>query len=347
MATNLLLDPTSASTATVTGITQPARPRAVDYPSRAAFKTALAAWQAAHQRPRPTPTPTPTPAGGNPDPSSRHRPGAASPLSDRARGNRYRRLGWRSRPISYTPTPVTTPPVSAPRQYLTAPTAAQAVTAALRRSAPASTPARTLPALQRRRALRTLLTNSLLSQDSDLMKQARTTGLKEANARGVLNSSIGIGAAQNEAIKAALPLAAAAGRSERASNQQRYDLSAQMDRLRAQAGFEQIARAEGYSYQSSLNTQGYAFRRSSRRTSISSRRTWPRSSRATRSTWPACNSRCSRSSRAKRTTSRFSAWVDFANQWKLQQQQAQNVLDQIKAQGDVQLTLQANQFRRR
>ena len=40
-----------------------------------------------------------------------------------------------------------------------------------------------------------------------MMRQARTDGLKQANRRGLMNSSIGIGAAQSEAIKAATPIA--------------------------------------------------------------------------------------------------------------------------------------------
>ena len=47
----------------------------------------------------------------------------------------------------------------------------------------------------------------LLAKDNPLMQQARTTGLQIANRRGLLNSSIAVGAAQNQMIRAALPIA--------------------------------------------------------------------------------------------------------------------------------------------
>ena len=47
----------------------------------------------------------------------------------------------------------------------------------------------------------------LTSKDSAWMRGARTEGLKQANRRGLVNSSIGIGAAQREVIGAAAPIA--------------------------------------------------------------------------------------------------------------------------------------------
>lgn len=47
----------------------------------------------------------------------------------------------------------------------------------------------------------------LLATDSPLMQQAQTTGLQIANRRGLLNSSIAVSAAQNDMIRAALPIA--------------------------------------------------------------------------------------------------------------------------------------------
>lgn len=49
--------------------------------------------------------------------------------------------------------------------------------------------------------------SELTSQDSPFMRAARTQGLQAANRRGVLNSSMGIGAAQAAAIGAATPIA--------------------------------------------------------------------------------------------------------------------------------------------
>jgi len=47
----------------------------------------------------------------------------------------------------------------------------------------------------------------LLSKNTDYMKAATTSGLKTANKRGLLNSSIAVGAAHDSAIKNALPVA--------------------------------------------------------------------------------------------------------------------------------------------
>lgn len=47
----------------------------------------------------------------------------------------------------------------------------------------------------------------LISQNSPLMDQAKTTGMKLANRRGLQNSTMATGAATNEMIKAALPIA--------------------------------------------------------------------------------------------------------------------------------------------
>lgn len=47
----------------------------------------------------------------------------------------------------------------------------------------------------------------LMSQDSPYLQQARTEGLKQANRRGLMNSSIAVGAVENERIKAVLPIA--------------------------------------------------------------------------------------------------------------------------------------------
>ena len=49
----------------------------------------------------------------------------------------------------------------------------------------------------------------VISQDSPLMQQARTTGLQQANSRGLLNSSMAVGAAQDAVLRQALPIAQA------------------------------------------------------------------------------------------------------------------------------------------
>lgn len=47
----------------------------------------------------------------------------------------------------------------------------------------------------------------LTSQDSNLMQQARTSGAQQAQQRGLLNSSIAVGASEDAANRAALPIA--------------------------------------------------------------------------------------------------------------------------------------------
>lgn len=48
--------------------------------------------------------------------------------------------------------------------------------------------------------------SSIIDQNSPLMQQARTQGLQQANARGLLDSSIAVGDAQNAVLNAATPI---------------------------------------------------------------------------------------------------------------------------------------------
>ena len=48
----------------------------------------------------------------------------------------------------------------------------------------------------------------ITSQNSPLMQQAKTAGAQQANRRGLLNSTMAVGASQAEVVKAALPIAA-------------------------------------------------------------------------------------------------------------------------------------------
>lgn len=52
-------------------------------------------------------------------------------------------------------------------------------------------------------------TQNIIQNDSPLMQMARTEGNQQSQQRGLLNSSIGIGAAQDSVYKAALPIAQA------------------------------------------------------------------------------------------------------------------------------------------
>lgn len=186
---------------------------------------------------------------------------------------------------------------------------------------------------------------ALTSQDSPLMKQARTAGLQAANARGVLNSSIGIGASENAAYSAALPIAQQEAAQAQQSNQQRYDLAAQMARLRAQAGFESQARAENYGYTAALNTNSYAYQAQQQRNQQQFERDMAQISQG--NAVDMANLQATLQSKLQSQASneqlqRMNA--DFGHQLSLQNSAAQNTLTQIAAQGDQQLKLQANQF---
>ena len=75
----------------------------------------------------------------------------------------------------------------------------------------------------------------LLSQDNNYMRQAETQGLQQANARGLLSSSMAVGEVENSRIAAALPIA-------------QQDAS-----LYGQADLQDSA----YTQQGNLNTQNY------------------------------------------------------------------------------------------
>lgn len=79
--------------------------------------------------------------------------------------------------------------------------------------------------------------NKILNSSSPLMQQAATFGDQQANSRGLLNSSIGIGAAQNEMIRAGLPIASA----DAQSNNQ-FALANQQTRQQANLFNSDIAR---------------------------------------------------------------------------------------------------------
>lgn len=61
--------------------------------------------------------------------------------------------------------------------------------------------------------------NAIIQQDSQLMKAAKTDALKLANRRGLMNSSIAIGAAQDAVVRAATPLASQDAAQDAARNQ--------------------------------------------------------------------------------------------------------------------------------
>lgn len=84
----------------------------------------------------------------------------------------------------------------------------------------------------------------LTSQDSPLMQQARTQAKQQMNQRGLLNSSMAVGASQQAAYNAALPLAEADASAYRAAGdyntQQMNQSLTQRDQTMNQAVFQQL-----------------------------------------------------------------------------------------------------------
>lgn len=93
---------------------------------------------------------------------------------------------------------------------------------------------------------------AITAQDSPLMEQARTSGLKLANSRGLLNSTMAIGAAQDSTYRAATPIASQEAAQAAGRNAQRLGLTTEIERMRAAAGWDKEARAENFGYQTQL-----------------------------------------------------------------------------------------------
>ena len=70
----------------------------------------------------------------------------------------------------------------------------------------------------------------LIAKDSPLMQQAATKGLKSANRRGLLNSSMAVQAAQAATLDAAVPIASQEAGQAHQSNMQGTDIEAQSRR---------------------------------------------------------------------------------------------------------------------
>lgn len=93
------------------------------------------------------------------------------------------------------------------------------------------------------------LASGFVGQNNPMMRSARTTGLQQANSRGLLNSSMGIQAAQKSAIDAALPAAAQMSQQNSATNLQRENIAA-YDREKAAS----LAAAYEQTYSSLFNS---------------------------------------------------------------------------------------------
>lgn len=97
--------------------------------------------------------------------------------------------------------------------------------------------------------------SNLLTSDNPYMKAAETAGLQAANKRGLLNSSLAVGASQKSAIEAALPIA-----QQDASYMQNRGLAGlqgEIDSALSKQGFEQDYGLTGYKGEidSSLSAQ--------------------------------------------------------------------------------------------
>jgi hypothetical protein len=71
----------------------------------------------------------------------------------------------------------------------------------------------------------------ITSSDSPLMQMAGAAGMASANRRGLLNSTMAVGAAQGEVIKAATPIAIQDATTAGQKNMQNTDVAAQKERL--------------------------------------------------------------------------------------------------------------------
>jgi hypothetical protein len=77
--------------------------------------------------------------------------------------------------------------------------------------------------------------NNIMAADSPLMQQARTAGLDQANSRGMLNSSMAIGAAQDSVISHATPIAQSDATAYLGANRYNADQSNQFATINAAA----------------------------------------------------------------------------------------------------------------
>lgn len=93
--------------------------------------------------------------------------------------------------------------------------------------------------------------NSLTAKDSAFMRQATSAGERAANRRGVLNSSIGIGAGISAALGAAAPIASQDAQQAHAGN-----MAAMSDKLSRDTTTAQIAAQDRANYASQMVNAG-------------------------------------------------------------------------------------------
>lgn len=93
--------------------------------------------------------------------------------------------------------------------------------------------------------------NKLTATDSEFMRQATSSGERAANRRGLINSSIGIGAGISAAIGAAAPIA-----SQEAQQAHSGNMAAMQDKLSRDTTTAQIAAQDRANYASQMVNAG-------------------------------------------------------------------------------------------
>lgn len=97
--------------------------------------------------------------------------------------------------------------------------------------------------------------NQLLSEESPYMQSAKNKALEQANARGLLNSSIAVGSAQRAAIDAALPIAQSDASTYAASGLSAQNAGQQITQTGYEGNINSALNREKFGYDSTLNTQ--------------------------------------------------------------------------------------------
>lgn len=96
----------------------------------------------------------------------------------------------------------------------------------------------------------------LMSTNSPLMKQARTTGNQQANRRGLLSSTMGIQAAESEAYRAAIPIASQEAAQSNQRVMQTRDITNQRKLMEMELGSrERLQQAEQAAQKERLGMQ--------------------------------------------------------------------------------------------
>jgi hypothetical protein len=197
----------------------------------------------------------------------------------------------------------------------------------------------------------------LIAANSPLMQQANQRGLNTANARGLLNSSIAAGAAQGAVMDRAVPIATATAGFNNAKNlqlagiaaqgdQQKADIAAQMQRLTTQAGFNKELASMDISARMTMQQKDIAAQANNLKTANDAEMARLTASMANANAQQQKDIQARMDELKYQTSSQLIALdKQYQNASALQsqgsQQQLQNTLAQITAQGDQNMRTQA------